>query len=123
MNRNQSANHRQYAPAHRVFLLVAGIGSLCLVTAQQVAADAVAENAALEQALFGGQAVEMLGDARLAGIRGKYVEHSVELKDAVILWDERPAGTGQGGGGNQNGNSAQGAANHQVTRVTAKRSQ
>lgn len=119
MNGNQPANRRQSASGRRVLLLAAGIGALSLVTTHQAAAD----EAALELALFGSQAVESLEDARLAGIRGKYVEHGVELKDAVILWDERPSGTGQGGGGGQGSNSALGAGNHQVTSVTTQRSQ
>jgi len=121
MNVNQPANCRQSAPAHRALLLTAGIGALFLVAAQQAAAD----EAALELALFGGQAVESLEDARLAGIRGKFVEAGPETTDTVILWDERPGGSGQGGSGagGPGGNSTQGLNNHQVTRVTTQRSQ
>lgn len=121
MNGNQPANRRQGAPRRRVLLLAAGIGALSLVTTHQAAAD----EAALELALFGSQAVESLEDARLADIRGKFVESGPEITDTVILWDERPGGSGQGGNGagGQSGNSAQGFQNHQATRVTTQRSQ
>ncbi|MGM0913435.1 MAG: hypothetical protein ACQEXC_07380 [Pseudomonadota bacterium] len=121
MNGNQPANRRQSAPGRRVLLLVAGIGALSLAMTQQAAAD----EAALELALFGSQAVESLEDARLADIRGKFVEGGPEITDAVILWDERPGGSGQGGSGasGHGGNNTQGLQNHQATRVTTQRSQ
>ena len=121
MNGNQLANRRQSASGRRVLLLVAGIGWFSLAMTQQAAAD----EAALERALFGNQAVESLEDARLADIRGKFVESGPEITDTVILWDERPGGSGQGGNGagGKSGNSAQGFQNHQATRVTTQRSQ
>ncbi|NAW33708.1 hypothetical protein [Halomonas alimentaria] len=123
MNVIQSANRRQSASGRCTHLLSAGIGALFLVTAHQAAADEA--EAALELALFGDQVVELLEDASLAGIRGKYVERRDELVDTVILWDERPGGSGQGGNGagGPSGNSAQGFNNHQATRVTTQRSQ
>lgn len=118
---NQPANRRQRAPGRRALLLVAGIGALFLATTQQAAAG----EASLEYALFGDQAVESLEDARLADIRGKFVEGGPDNADAVILWDERPGGSGHGGSGagGHGGNSTQGLSNHQITRVTTQRSQ
>lgn len=125
MNENQPAKTRQSAPEHcslgGALLLAVGIGSLLLVTTRQAAAEV----AALERALFGDHAVESLEDTRLADIRGKFVQGGPEASDAVILWDERPGGSGQGGNGTggHGGNSTQGLSNHQVTRVTTQRSQ
>lgn len=124
MNRNQSARIKQYLSGGRALLLVAGFVSLSQVAAHRGMAD----ESALDQAIFNGQTQvltghHILGDERLAGIRGKYVDRRVELTDAVILWDERPAGGGQGAGGDQSGNRAQGVGNYQVTNVTTQRSQ
>lgn len=123
MNVIQPANRRQSASGRRTHLLSAGIGALFLVTTHQAVADEA--EAALELALFGSQVVESLEDARLASIRGKFVEAGPEITDAVILWDERPGGSGQGGSGAgaPGGNSTQGISNHQVTRATTQRSQ
>lgn len=118
----QAAKRRQRATRRHVALLLAvGGGSLALMSALQ----AVADEAIQEPSVFPAHLVETLDDEVLAGIRGKFVAGGAEIEDAVILWDERPGGSGRGGSGasGQGSNSTQGIRNHQTTRVATHRSQ
>lgn len=62
-----------------------------------------------------------LSDHDLEQLRGKFVAPEVTRGDGVILWDERPGQTGQGGQRSGASNLSTGTLNHQVTRVETQR--
>ncbi len=66
-------------------------------------------------------AVAPLSDHQLEQLRGKFVAPEVTHGDGVILWDERPGQTGQGGQRQGASNLSTGTLNHQVTRVETQR--
>lgn len=62
-----------------------------------------------------------LNDHDLEQLRGKFVAPEVTRGNGVILWDERPGETGQGGQRQGASNLSTGTLNHQVTRVEIQR--
>lgn len=66
-------------------------------------------------------AVAPLSDHQLEQLRGRFVVPEVSHGDGVILWDERPGQTGQGGRRPSSSNSSIGTLNQQVTRVETQR--
>lgn len=66
-------------------------------------------------------AVVPLSDHQLEQLRGKFVAPEVSHGDGVILWDERPGQTGQGGHRPGTSNLSTGTLNQQVTRVETQR--
>lgn len=66
-------------------------------------------------------AVAPLTDHQLEQLRGRFVAPEVSHGDGVILWDERPGQTGQGGHRPGTSNLSTGTLNQQVTRVETQR--
>lgn len=68
-----------------------------------------------------GVVVAPLNDHQLEQLRGRFVAPEVSHGDGVILWDERPGQTGQGGHRPGTSNLSTGTLNQQVTRVETQR--
>lgn len=121
----QTARQQKSVKAPRSELALA-VGALFLVSASPVMAEEAASNPSTQRL---GQVIEVLDDQRLGGIRGKFVAGGANTSDAVILWDERPGGFGDKGGGTGGGQKnhhsqrqhSQGLGNDQITNVTTER--